>query len=139
MQKAKTKHQQVIEQILSLHSSEIQTLTKKVMSVIKEMNPEFEIRGYPVWVAIGFHHKTAGYICGVFPQKDFVRLVFEWGILLEDKENILEGNGKQIRSIKIHTLQGIKKRVIQNFIAQSIDLPAKKIIRKKLAEEKMRK
>ena len=139
MPKTEKENPQIIEQILALHTAAIQILTKKVMNTIQEMNPEFEIRGYPVWKAVGFRHESAGYICGIFPQKNFVQLVFEWGILLDENENILEGSGKQIRSLILHTAKDIRKKAIQNFIEQSIDLPREKELRRKLAEEKLPK
>lgn len=54
-------------------------------------------RVYWGWCALGYRDPQAGYFCGLFPQKDHIRLYFEHGVALPDPLGILEGETRQTR------------------------------------------
>ncbi|TGL60966.1 DUF1801 domain-containing protein [Leptospira sarikeiensis] len=118
--------QEIISDILRPHSKKILEIVKSLRTKILNMFPDFEERGYPVWKAIGFRDKNLGYLCGIFPFEDKVRLVFEWGILLKDHNGILLGETKQIRYMDFISAGEIDFVSIGNFIDQSLDLPKSK-------------
>lgn len=77
------------EHILIGYSSRVQALTARLRRLVTDAVPEATERAYPVWHGIGFRHPRSGYFCGIFPQKDGVRLYFEYGALLADPDGLL--------------------------------------------------
>ena len=65
--------------------------------------PDLTERVYVGWDGIGFRHPDAGYVCAIYPreQEREVRLLFEHGVRLEDREGLLEGAGTQTRFIRV--------------------------------------
>jgi hypothetical protein len=65
--------------------------------------PDLTERVYPGWDGIGFRHPDAGYVCAIYPreQEQEVRLLFEHGARLQDREGLLEGTGSQTRFIRV--------------------------------------
>jgi len=59
-----------------------------------------------------------GEIAGIFSYKNHVSLEFSRGHELSDPEQILEGNGKFRRHIKLQTFEQIKEKQLKFFIAQ---------------------
>ena len=65
--------------------------------------PDLTERVYLGWDGIGFLHPDAGYVCAIYPreQDQEVRLLFEHGVHLDDRESLLEGAGTQTRFIRV--------------------------------------
>jgi len=63
---------------------------------------------------LGYHHPDGGYLCGLFPQRDSVKLGFEFGVLLPDPDGLLEGRGRQVRYLVIRGRKDIRVRAIKN-------------------------
>ena len=60
--------------------------------------------------------------CGLFLRKNHVSVEFDFGILLNDPDNYLEGTGEQRRHLKIRGEKEIKTKLAENFIEQSYKL-----------------
>lgn len=114
---------EIILEILRPHTKNIITIVNDLRNKIKKVFPEFEERGYPVWKAIGFRDRNSGYVCGIFPFEQNVRLIFEWGILLKDPYRILLGDTKQVRYLEYSSVKEINIDVIRDFLNQSLGLP----------------
>ncbi len=67
--------------------------------LIRDALPEVEEAARPGWHAIGYRHPDQGYLCGIFPHDDAVKLGFEFGMLLPDPDRLLSGDGKQLRYV----------------------------------------
>jgi hypothetical protein len=65
--------------------------------------PDLSERVYLGWDGIGFRHPGGGYVCAIYPREpeQEVRLLFERGVRLDDREGLLEGAGTQTRFIRI--------------------------------------
>ncbi|MGJ4787590.1 hypothetical protein [Leptospira koniambonensis] len=114
---------EIISEILKPHTKKVLEIVNSLRNKIKKEFPEFEERGYPVWKAIGFRDKNSGYVCGIFPFSENVRLIFEWGVLLKDPSKILLGDTKQIRYLEYSSAKEIEINMIRNFLEQSLGLP----------------
>jgi hypothetical protein len=110
--------------ILSGSSPEVHDLAEKLRSLIQETIPGAEERAYPGWHAIGYRHSEVGYFCGLFPLLDRVDLAFEFGVLLPDPNNLLEGNGKQVRYVRIRQQEHIQAEPIRALLLAAIGMPA---------------
>lgn len=90
---------QAIEELLADHDPEVRELVMRAVDFVRGALPEAEIRVWRGWGGAGFIDPSAGYVCGVFPRSDHVRLLFEHGALLPDPEGLLRGEGSQTRYV----------------------------------------
>jgi hypothetical protein len=69
--------------------------------------------------SVGSNRQTEvfGYIC---PLKDYVRLGFYYGGALPDPDDVLEGEGKRIRHIKIYTLAEAKRPAVRRLLKAAV-------------------
>lgn len=65
-----------------------------------------------------------GNVCYLQPSKDHVNLGFYFGASLVDKDNLLEGTGKQMRHIRIKKIEEIKPEEYKALIQAAIELKA---------------
>ncbi|MBK8396958.1 MAG: DUF1801 domain-containing protein [Leptospiraceae bacterium] len=118
--------EQTIQEILKPHTKEVLDIVYDLRSFFKEEFPALIEKGYPVWKGIGYSDQKSGYLCAIFPLESEVKLGFEYGIILKDKDNVLTGEGKQIRYLVIPSLTNINFKQIKDFVKQSLALPTLK-------------
>jgi hypothetical protein len=82
--------------------------------------PWFEERIYRGWRGIGFRHPEAGYVCGLFPEHDEVRIVFEHGASMADPDGRLEGEGTQTRHYSVRDAGEGTRRAIRTLVEQAV-------------------
>lgn len=102
----------------------IQSIAEKLRIIIKRIVSLIE-EGYPGWHGIGYKHPKAGYICGIFPFKNMVKLSFEYGVFLKTHKDILvtgSSKGSKVRYLEIRDEKDIKEDIIKELINESIDL-----------------
>lgn len=114
------------EQILGGHTPQIRALAEQLRRLILETVPDAVEAAYPVWRGIGYRHPECGYFCGIFPQKNAVKLGFEYGVLLPDPDGLLEGDGKQVRYLIFKEEKEIRIGAIKKLIRAAIRLPIDK-------------
>lgn len=73
------------------------------------------------WRSINLQHVEAGYVCGVFPGRDRVKVGFEHGHLLYDPNRLLTGNGHQVRYLIVPALTPEMADSLIDFLHQAID------------------
>jgi hypothetical protein len=98
------------EHILTGHTPEVRELCEALRSLVRAEVPEASEVAYPSWHGIGYHHPTCGYFCAIFPVNDYVKLGFEFGVLLPDPDGLLTGDGKQIRYVNLRQQADIQAR-----------------------------
>lgn len=111
------------EDILAEHTSEVRSLAESLRKLIRETVPDAIELAYPVWHGIGYRHPESGYFCAIFPQKDSVKLGFEFGVLLPDPDGLLEGTGRQVRYVNIQDSKDIRAGGIRKLLLAAISLP----------------
>jgi hypothetical protein len=111
------------EHILTGHTPEIRELCEALRGLVRAEVPEASEVAYPSWHGIGYHHPQCGYFCAIFPMNDYVKLGFEFGVLLPDPEGLLTGDGKQIRYVIIRRQTDIRAEIIREFIQAALNLP----------------
>jgi hypothetical protein len=89
-------------EVLADHTPAIRALCDELRALAHDVMPDATEHGYSGWHAIALRHPAAGYVCGIFPFADPVRLLFEHGVLLHDPDGIVTGNGKQVRYIDLN-------------------------------------
>ena len=114
------------EQILEGHAPQIRALAERLRRIILDTVPNSVEVAYPVWRGIGYRHPKSGYFCGIFPQKNGVKLGFEYGVLLPDPDGLLEGSGKQVRYLVFKEAKEIRVGATKKLIRAAIRLPIEK-------------
>ena len=82
-----------VEELLAVHTPHIADLAERIIDHLHHRASWAETRVYAGWHGVGFHHAEAGYVVGVFPRDESVRVLFEHGHLLGDAP-YLEGSGQ---------------------------------------------
>lgn len=95
-------------------------LAERLRALVRTTVPEAEERAYPGWHGIGYRHPEAGYLCGIFPSDDEVRLLFEHGVLLPDPDGLLEGDGTQTRHVALDDPAHVPEEKLARLIEASL-------------------
>jgi hypothetical protein len=88
--------------------------------VIRETVPTASEHVYPGWKALGYRDPQSGYFCGIFPQSDHVRLLFEHGAALPDPERVLKGATRQVRYLEVREEEEIPIAAIQRLLRAAL-------------------
>jgi hypothetical protein len=117
------------EHILAGHTPEVREFCEALRSLVRAEAPDaFEV-AYPSWHGIGYHHPESGYFCAIFPMNDYVKLGFEFGVLLPDPEGLLTGQGKQVRYVNIRQPEDIRAEAIRQLIQAALSLPPERDVK----------
>ncbi|MEN8235008.1 MAG: (d)CMP kinase [Actinomycetota bacterium] len=85
--------------LLDAHTPPTIALTEILRGVVRSADPALVERVNLGWHGLGYHHPVAGYVCGIFPGADEVRLGFEHGVELPDPEGLFADEGTQVRYV----------------------------------------
>ncbi len=120
MSKRQTAKGTSVAEILAPFPAEVRDLTERVRTLIKSRHPDFVERAYPGWNGIGYRDPEAGYVCGIFPRQDCVRLLFERGASLSDPDGLLQGDGTQTRFIVLEPGRRIPAAAIGRLLVRAL-------------------
>jgi hypothetical protein len=104
--------------------------------MIRATVPESAESAHAVWHSLSYRHPESGYFCGIFPQADRVDVAFEFGVLLADPEGVLEGDGKQVRYLRLRHSGDLRAAVFQRLLHEAIDLPPRREAKLALIRER---
>lgn len=110
------------DQLFDEHVPAVADLAKALRVIVRDAMPDAEERVYTGWHGLGYRHPGAGYVCGIFPVADAVKLGFEQGHLLPDPESILEQSGTQVRYVVLRPGDEIPKSAITAMIDDAVEL-----------------
>jgi len=108
------------DELLARYPPEVSELARTLHAFVRDLVPELEERVYAGWRGIGFHDPQAGYVFGIFPQQDSVRLLFEHGATLPDPDGELEGTGSRARFISLRPGEPLPREQLVRFIGQAL-------------------
>jgi cytidylate kinase len=89
----------VLSSLMAEHSPEVVDLTEVLRGVVRSALPMATEKINAGWHGLGYHDPVAGYVAGIFPGDESVKLGFEYGVALPDPEEMLEGDGTQVRYV----------------------------------------
>jgi hypothetical protein len=99
---ARTPSSATPEDILAPFAADVRALAGVLRALVRETVPGVTERAYPGWRGIGYRDAQSGYFCGIFPQRETVRLLFEHGAALADPEGLLTDGRTQVRWMELH-------------------------------------
>ena len=98
-------------------------IAHKLKNLIQDVHPEtvevVRLGDRAATYGIGPRKMKEGY-CYIMPQKDRINLGFFKGATLNDPSSLLEGTGKALRHIKVHTLEMVDNENIRDLIQQAV-------------------
>jgi hypothetical protein len=119
------KKKPTIEQFLAKFPIQIQELASTLDLLIKSSVPEARGAVYVGWQLIGYRAKRLSrdvYFAYVYPTPDYVDIGFEYGILLEDQDRLLNGDGKQVRYARFDNPKDIPTEKLAQLIVEAVDI-----------------
>jgi len=119
----------VAADLLQNHNPVVRALAERLRKIILAIVPDATETANLGWHSLSYRHPQSGYFCGIFPRHDNVQLVFEFGVLLPDPEGLLEGEGSQVRYMKIKNPRDVRVRALKKLLQAAIALPEKKEVK----------
>jgi hypothetical protein len=111
-----------LTELITRFEEDVARQARGLMLAVEATHPELGRKVNMGWWSIAYRHKRAGYVCGVFLQKDRAVLLFEHGRLLSDPESVLQGDGKQVRFIPFAPGDPGDEALIGHYISEAISL-----------------
>jgi hypothetical protein len=115
------------EEILRSCPPGVRRIAEEVRSLVRHVVPTATERAYPGWHGIGFRDPQAGYVFGLFPHEDHVRLFFERGGELEDPERVFappdglkQGRYVELRTVIDAKVPALRRMIIRAVVHQSV-------------------
>jgi len=118
------------EDILARHTPAVRKLSERLRRLVIKTIPDADEVAYPVWHGIGYRHPEVGYFCGIFPYEDHVKLYFEFGVMFDDPDGLLEGEGKQTRYVYVKSPKDIRVGSLEQLLQQATSLRIRKVRKK---------
>ncbi len=112
-----------VEDLMGSYPPPIQETAENLRRIIFEIAPTATEKANKGWRSISYRDSQLGYFCGIFPFQDRVDLIFEFGALLPDPGNLLQGETKQVRYLRFHTPDEIDAEPIKHFLLAALELP----------------
>jgi hypothetical protein len=86
----------------------MQAIAQRLRAIVKQAEPDAIERVRPGWRLIGYDlpiGKRGVYFAYVAPENEHVHLGFEWGVLMDDPEGRLNGQGitRQVRWLTLRS------------------------------------
>ncbi|MFA1819084.1 DUF1801 domain-containing protein [Virgibacillus oceani] len=116
-----SKRNEKVDEFIQALPEDIKEMTESLRGVIHEANENMneEIK----WNMPCFSTGNTN-ICYLQPAKKHVNLGFYSGAMLQDKDNILEGEGKKMRHIRIKKMEDVQQEKMKALIEEAIEYEA---------------
>jgi hypothetical protein len=111
-------------ELLARHGDDIAQLARDVVRTVAEIRPDFAMKVATGWGTVNFRHRTAGFICAVYPGRDQVALIFQDGRLLDHPRLVDDGKVKRVRWIPFRPGEALPVDEIAILIAEAVALRA---------------
>jgi hypothetical protein len=111
------------EEVLKGATPTVQAIAHRLRAVIAALHHECSEVPRPGEPSIAYGvgpKKMSEAYAYLMPQKSYVNLGFYHGVALSDPSGLLEGSGKALRHVKIHTLDAANLPEVKNLILESI-------------------
>ncbi len=111
------------EEVIDDSSAEVQAIARRLRQLIIEIYPEVTEVPWPKQGIAGYGvgpKKMSEHFCYIGTQSNRVNLGFFYGADLTDQEGLLEGTGKNLRHVKVKSVEQAEQASIRELIELSI-------------------
>ena len=120
MQNAETNS---FEDLVNLTDDRLKPIVRMLQKIILDIHPDaceiVRLGDRAASYGIGPKKMSEGY-CHIIPHRSWVNLGFYQGAHIEDEHSMLEGSGKNIRHVKIHSLKDVSHPALRKLIQEAI-------------------
>jgi hypothetical protein len=111
-----------VEQFLSTYPADVQELALKARELVQEIVPDVREQVYEAYKTIGYGSVTKkdAMFCYIAPLKDRINLGFYRGVVLPDANGLLEGTGKLLRHVKVHSMAELEQPALRQLITDAV-------------------
>src|SRR5688572_28583797 len=113
-----------LDSLLARRDRPIAILARQLVDLLRELRPDLTPAVQLGWGSINFRLKKAGHLCAVFPQTNYVLLVFEHGKLLDSPLLVDNGKVTRVRWIPLDPGDELPVDDIAILLAEAIALKA---------------
>lgn len=113
------------EQFLAGFPVKTRSIALALRELVKIQIPDVQEAVYSGWKLIGYRAnrgRRSVYFAYIAPAVDGVTLGFEYGILISDPQQLLEGEGSQVRKIRFSAMEQIDPEKIAPLISQALEV-----------------
>lgn len=111
------------EDLLAISPEALHPVAVRLREIILELDPNavevVRLGDKASTFGVGPKKMSEGYAY-VLPHKKWVNLGFYKGALLEDEHGLLEGTGKKLRHIKMHSLEDVNRPEVQELLKRAL-------------------
>lgn len=111
------------EDLLAISPEALHPIAVRLREIILELDPNavevVRLGDKASTFGVGPKKMSEGYAY-VLPHKKWVNLGFYKGALLEDEHGLLEGTGKKLRHIKMHSLEDVNRPEVQELLTRAL-------------------
>ncbi len=113
------------EEFVQNYPPPLQELTNALRALVRATVPDAIENVNAGWGLLAYRvplGKVSVYWGWIGADGDHAHLGFEYGILLEDPKNLLEGKGTQVRYVTIRRASELRKKDFVNLIRQAVTM-----------------
>jgi len=125
-----------IGELLGSYPPPIRELAYRLRKVVLEVAAGVNEKANKGWRSISYRDPDVGYFCGIFPFEDHVDLIFEFGALLPDHGEILEGDAQQVRYLRFRDAKDLHAQPLRRLLGAALALPTSHSVRRGLAQSR---
>ena len=112
------------EQVLNGSSSQVREIAERLRALIVEVYPEVVEVPWPKQKIAGYGvgpKKMSEHFCYIGAFKAHVNLGFYYGAVLPDPEGLMEGTGKNLRHIKITSVEAADQPAVRDLLEAALE------------------
>jgi hypothetical protein len=112
------------DELLDITPDPLKSVVRQLRKIVLEVDPYavevVRLGDRAATFGTGPQKMKQGYVY-VLPHKSWVNLGFFRGVALSDKKGLLEGSGKSMRHIKVHTVEQANDAAVRELIKLAAD------------------
>ena len=110
-----------VEEFFAGYPPEVRAISRKLRAMLWDTMPQAAELLHASQNHVGYSLSEAARetICYICPMKDYVRLGFMYGGYLPDPTQVLEGEGKRLRHVKVRTPQGADDAALARLVEEA--------------------
>ena len=110
--------QDSIEAFFAGYPPEVQSISRTLRAMVQNAMPEAHelLFAQQNHIAYSFSMSSRDTICYICPLKDYARLGFMYGTYLPDPQQLLIGEGKRLRHVKVRTGEEARNPALQQLV-----------------------
>lgn len=115
---------QDLDTLLTRRTPAIAALARELVEGFVSQYPEMTATVRLGWGTVNFHHPRAGFVIAVYPSRDHVAVIYQWGRLLSSPLLVGDDKVKQVRWVPLKPGGDIPWDEIGILLAEAIALRA---------------